>query len=207
MYKVLKNPTTQQYQIFRHLILGGEFPWVYGNSTDTDEVKKKGHAHLPYIGHSFLGRPEHVGYTNVESPHTDRALSIMREIIDYNNLPFLKRYIFLRAATNCTYPNLGIQISQPHVDHNIPHYNFITYLTGDGETFIEKDSEISCSIDDRDVISHSPKPHDSILFSGRHYMKLPTRDRRIILVATILPIDNEGLDTLGIQGFAEDFKL
>ena len=206
MYLKLKNPTSQQYQLFKNFCLGPEIPWFYGLSTDTDENAKKGHMHSPYVGHSFIGRPEHCGYSNVESPFIDRVIPVMREIIDHNELPFLKKYIFIRAAVNCTWPNQGAQLSQPHVDHNFPHYNFIVYFTGDGETFIEKDSVSSCSINDEDVIVHSPKPHDAILFSGRHYMKLPSKDRRIILVATLIPMDNEGLDKFGVEGYWEQFK-
>ena len=59
MYLKLKNPTSHQYQLFKDFILGPEIPWFYGLSTDTEERTKKGHMHSPYIGHSFIGRPEH----------------------------------------------------------------------------------------------------------------------------------------------------
>ena len=37
-------------------------------------------------------------------------------------------------------------------------------------------------------------------------MKLPSKDRRIILVATLIPIDNDGLDKFGVEGYWEQFK-
>ena len=86
MYLKLKNPTSQQYQLFKNFCLGPEIPWFYGLSTDTDENAKKGHMHSPYVGHSFIGRPEHCGYSNVESPFIDRVIPVMREIIDHNEL-------------------------------------------------------------------------------------------------------------------------
>ena len=203
MYKVLENPTSHQYLLFRDFCLGSDIAWFYGMSTNIDENLKKGHMHSPYIGHSFLGRPEPSRYTTQESPHHEWCVNVLREIIDYNKLPFLERYIFLRAAVNCTWPNIGEQLSQPHIDHNIPHYNIIVYLTGDGETFIEKNSFTSCSINNEDVLIHNPKIHDVILFQGRHYMKLPSKDRRIVLVATLIPVDNQGLEKLNIQGYCD----
>ena len=81
---------------------------------------------------------------------------------------------------------LGLMTSTEVVT-NFPHFNLIVYLTDTGgETFVE--DEI-----------HIPKIHDVILFRGKHYMKRPTRDRRIILVATILPTDDNGLELIGLQ--------
>ena len=87
MYLKLKNPTSHQYHLFKDFILGPEIPWYFGMSTDTEERTKKGHMHSPYIGHSFIGRPEHMGYSSVESPFIDRVVPIMREILDFNELP------------------------------------------------------------------------------------------------------------------------
>ena len=42
---------------------------------------------------------------------------------------------------------------------------------------------------DRDIMDweeHKPEEDQAILFSGEHYMQLPERGRRIILIATIM---------------------
>lgn len=185
MFKVLQNPTTNLYHNFRNLVLSGDFAWYYGISTDTSEVNAPGHIHVEYYGHDFVCRPEALSYSEPVSPFVNQNIQVLREIIDHNNL--FESYIFTRTAANCTFPNEGAQLSHPHVDHNFPHFNLIVYLTDTGgETFIE------------DKV-YNPKIHDVILFRGKHYMKRPTRDRRIILVATILPTDDNGLKSIGLQ--------
>ena len=185
MFKVLQNPTTNLYHNFRNLVLSGDFAWYYGISTDTSEVNAPGHIHVEYYGHDFVCRPEALSYSEPVSPFVNQNIQVLREIIDHNNL--FESYIFTRTAANCTFPNEGAQLSHPHVDHNFPHFNLIVYLTDTGgETFIE------------DKV-YNPKIHDVILFRGKHYMKRPTRDRRIILVATILPTDDNGLESIGLQ--------
>ena len=185
MLKVLQNPTTNLYHRFRNLVLSGDFAWHYGMSTDTKEENPPGHMHMEFYGHTFVTRPEATYYSESTSPFINESLQVLREIIDYNKL--FESYIFTRAAANCTFPNEGAQLSHPHVDHNFPHFNLIVYLTDTGgETFVE--DEI-----------HNPKIHDVILFRGKHYMKRPTRDRRVILVATILPTDDNGLESIGLQ--------
>ena len=185
MLKVLQNPTTNLYHRFRNLVLSGDFAWHYGMSTDTEEENPPGHMHMEFYGHTFVTRQEATYYSESTSVFTSDSIEVLREIIDYNKL--FESYVFTRAAANCTFPNEGAQLSQPHVDHNFPHFNLIVYLTDTGgETFVE--DEI-----------HIPKIHDVILFRGKHYMKRPTRDRRIILVATILPTDDNGLELIGLQ--------
>ena len=185
MLKILKNPTTNLYHRFRNLVLSGDFAWHYGMSTDTIEENPPGHMHMEFYGHTFVTRPEATSYSEATSPFTCESINVLKEIVDYNNL--FKSYIFTRAAANCTMPNEGAQLSHPHVDHNFPHFNLVVYLTDTGgETFVEDEV-------------HDPKIHDVVLFRGKHFMKRPTRDRRIILVATILPTDDYGLELIGLQ--------
>ena len=62
----------------------------------------------------------------------------------------------------------------------------LVYLTNtDGETFVEDEV-------------HLPKEDDIIIFTGNHFMKRPSKDRRIVLISTIFPFDNKGLSNLGI---------
>ena len=44
-----------------------------------------------------------------------------------------------------------------------------------GETFVEGEK-------------FDPKEDDVIVFEGRHYMKRPIKDKRIVLVATFMPV-------------------
>ena len=72
------------------------------------------------------------------------------------------------------------------IDHTFPHFNFIVYLTNSGgNTIVEEDT-------------HEPIEDQPIIFTGWHYMQLPKKERRIVLVATIFPLDEENLNSLGI---------
>ena len=83
------------------------------------------------------------------------------------------QYFFLRSNANCVHPDEGSNLfSQSHTDHNFHHYNLLVYLCGDGETIIENET-------------YFPKENDVILFTGKHYMKRPSKGRRIILISTI----------------------
>ena len=62
-----------------------------------------------------------------------------------------------------------------------PHGNIIVYLTNaGGKTFVSNG-------DNSPYEEHDPVEDDIILFSGKHFMQNPSDNRRIILVATILP--------------------
>ena len=75
---------------------------------------------------------------------------------------------------NCTLPSDTAEFSSPHIDHDIPHLNFLLYLTANGgSTFVEGEE-------------HKPEEDQAILFSGNHYIQLPKRGRRIVLIATIM---------------------
>ncbi len=167
MLKVLNNPCTDNYYKFRDIVLGDEFNWVW---YEKDVISPPGHIHMPFYGHSFLNRPEQNKFTEVKSKYNDMCMTVLSEIIDNNNL--FKDYFFLRCSANCTHPDQGIQISEPHMDHQYPHYNLLVYLTGDGDTIIENEK-------------YTPKNHDAIIFQGTHYMTRPTKGRRVVLVATI----------------------
>ena len=184
MIKILKNPLTSNYINLKKHILSKDFPWRYKTSTDPNLTNHKGHDNIEYYGYTFLSRPETFGYTEPRSDILNSNLTVLREIL-YDN-QFFENYFFLRSAVNCVHPKEGIQLSQPHVDHNFPHYNLLVYLTNtDGETFVEDET-------------HLPKEDDIIIFTGNHYMKRPSKGRRIELISTIFPFDNKGLSNLGI---------
>ena len=74
---------------------------------------------------------------------------------------------------NCSLPISGEQFSNPHVDHDFPHVNFLAYLSNTGgRTFVDGEE-------------FNPSEDDAIIFTGKHYLELPKKDRRIVIVGTM----------------------
>ena len=190
MIEVLKNPLTPNYLKLKEIILSDNFHWENIISTMNVVSNTEGHIHMPVDIHTFISRPETTkedssvtgslskkigdAESKSKSEYVDLCVTVMNEILDYSNL--FGAYIFHRAAANRTYADEGIQLSEPHIDHNFPHNNLLVYLTNSGgETFVEGEK-------------FNPKEDDVIVFEGRHYMKRPIKDKRIVLVATFMPI-------------------
>ena len=190
MIEVLKNPLTPNYLKLKEIILSDNFHWENIISTMDVVSNTEGHIHMPVDIHTFIPRPETTREDNSvtgslskkigdaegksKSEYVDLCVTVMTEILDYSNL--FGTYIFHRAATNRTHSGEGIQLSEPHIDHNFPHNNLLVYLTNSGgETFVEGEK-------------FNPKEDDVIVFEGEHYMKRPIKDRRVVLVATFMPI-------------------
>jgi len=173
MIQLLQNSNSDNYQLLKKTILDEQFPWFYrGNTTPVNKKNITGHRNIPMYCHSFIGRPETFGFSKHDSTVYKLALTVVREILTENNI-FTNSYFVLRLATNCTYPSEGIQLSMPHVDHAFPHLNILTYLnSAGGSTFIEGEE-------------HEPIEDQSILFSGEHYIQLPKKERRIVLISTL----------------------
>tara|TARA_S200000501_G_C20532117_1_gene616137 strand:+ start:65 stop:682 length:618 start_codon:yes stop_codon:yes gene_type:complete len=190
MIEVLKNPLTPNYLKLKEIILSDNFHWENIISTMDVVSNTEGHIHMPVDIHTFIPRPETTREDNSvtgslskkigdaegksKSEYVDLCVTVMTEILDYSNL--FGTYIFHRAATNRTHSGEGIQLSEPHIDHNFPHNNLLVYLTNSGgETFVEGEK-------------FNPKEDDVIVFEGEHYMKRPIKDRRVVLVSTFMPI-------------------
>jgi len=173
MIQLLQNSKSDNYQSLKNIILGEKFPWFYrGNTTPVDEKDVVGHRNVPQYSHAFIMRPEKNGFSRHDSTAHKLAVDVVREILIENNI-HKNSYFILRLATNCTYPSEGVQFSTPHLDHTFPHLNILTYLTSaGGSTFVE-DKE------------HKPIEDQSILFSGEHYIQLPKKERRIVLIGTL----------------------
>ena len=173
MIQILQNSQSENYKLLKKNILGQYFPWFYYKNTTAEQVEMNGFANVPQLAHTFIARPEEYGWSKHDSEIHQIAVDVVREILFENNFN-PENYFILRLATNCTFPSEGIQFSLPHVDHTFPHFNFLTYLTNSGgSTYIEG-------------IEHKPKEDQSILFSGKHYLQLPKKERRIVLVATFM---------------------
>ena len=173
MIQLLQNSKSDNYQSLKKTILSEQFPWFYrGNTTPVNRKDVTKHRNIPQYCHSFIGRPETFGFSKHDSGMYKLALNVVREILTENNIN-TNSYFILRLATNCTYPSEGIQLSMPHVDHTFPHLNILTYLnSAGGSTFIEGKE-------------HEPIEDQSILFSGEHYIQLPKKERRIVLIGTL----------------------
>ncbi len=172
MIQLLQNSKSDNYSSLKSAILSEQFPWFYRGNTTPVEENVTGHRNVNQYCHSFIARPEKFGFSKHDSSMHKLAVNVVREILLENNIRN-NSYFILRLATNCTYPSEGIQLSTPHVDHLFPHLNFLTYLNGaGGSTFIGD-------------VEHEPIEDQSILFSGEHYMQLPKKERRIVLVGTL----------------------
>jgi len=173
MIQLLQNSKSDNYQLLKNTILGEKFPWFYyGSTTPVNGKDVTGHRNIPQHSHAFIARPEKNGFSRHDSTAHKLAVDVVREILTENNIRS-NSYFVLRLSTNCTYPSEGIQLSMPHVDHNFPHLNILTYLnSAGGSTFIEGEE-------------HEPIEDQSILFSGEHYIQLPKKERRIVLIGTL----------------------
>tara|TARA_B100001996_G_scaffold49720_1_gene35624 strand:+ start:411 stop:986 length:576 start_codon:yes stop_codon:yes gene_type:complete len=177
MIHYLNNPCTEGYQKLKDIILSDKLPWYYRESstkTDGKVPDSYGHTDQPFFSHGLLTRPESTRFSKAVSSETDLAINVVDEIISNNDVPFLNKWFYLRMAVNLTYPCVGCQLSMPHQDHDFPHYNFLLYLTTNnkGKTFIDNESV-------------DPEEDKCILFTGEHYLELPEKLPRIVLVATM----------------------
>ena len=78
MLKVLKNPVTSNYVDLKQFILSNDFVWRYDTSTG-----------MPFYGHTFLERPEETGFSQPLSELVNLNLTVLKEIIDFNNFIFV----------------------------------------------------------------------------------------------------------------------
>ena len=184
MYRVLKNPIGQPYEMVKDTVFNQKFEWVWQRSStqkESAESTYRGehrlHTDAPFYNHILLQRPEYQLYPEVQSKHCNLFVDCLEEIIDANKsvIPFHHQdHMWTRMSVNATHPNTGIQYSMPHIDHRFPHYNMLIYLNDcDGETFIG----------DKCV---EPEEDKVIVFEGNHHMRLPTSGRRVILIATLI---------------------
>ena len=188
--KILKNPCTENYKRFKQWVLGTDVMWSYIPSATPnyeDPVNIEGEQkNLPFYTRTVLQRPENE-FRYPKFCHSDEnelhgIIWVLNEILDFNEIEFAS---YLRISLNCVHPQDKIYNTLPHIDHQYPHGNIILYLTNSGgKTFCE-------NLETSEYESHDPREDDAILFSGKHFMQSPAKERRVILVATILPTSSK----------------
>ena len=171
MIQILHNSQSENYIKLKKKFTGNYFPWYFNNNVAREEFNSEDNVF--YFGHTLYTRPEVSGYSQPASENFQLAFSTMQEILTENNYDSSK-YFLLRMNANCTLPSYTAEFSSPHIDHDLPHLNFLLYLTGNGgSTFVEGEE-------------HKPEEDQAFLFSGNHYIQLPKKGRRIVLIATIM---------------------
>ena len=188
MITQLKNPKTDQYYKVKEYIFSKIIPWYRIPDTGGVNIdrrvmipkKNRCHVDTPYFSHAFLLRPDDGihRFPYPASPMLGDIESMLYEIWDYNKIDV--KCIF-RIGANLVEPTDKDQYSPPHVDHSdIPHNNMIIYFTDSGgETVVHSKLPFNR------VQEFSPKEDDIITFDGLpHYIKLPRKKSRIVLVVT-----------------------
>ena len=174
MLEVIRNPKTESYQQLKLFTLSSEFTWFWFNQSTPDYKEEGGHVDVPFYAHTVLERPELNDFNIpvVKSAICENVILVLKEILDYNLIEY---NCFLRSGFNCVQPLDAVYKTIPHLDHSkIKHKNILIYLNeSDGDTIVGQKAS-------------SPKEDKVILFSGSHYHITPSKNRRIVLVATFI---------------------
>lgn len=175
MIEVLTNPRTEEYTQLKRSILSETFPWYWHLSSTPGEPVDDTTVDAPFFCHSFLMRPELSAggslFPKPSSTLTDFVSQVLYQILSFNNVEIKS---FLRIATNQLPPDSPNVKTHLHHDHSFPHKNLLVYLNDtDGDTLVEGEA---CS----------PEEDKVVVFSGIHQVVLPTRSRRVVIVATFI---------------------
>jgi len=172
--KLLVNPKTKNYQYLKEIVFSGSFPWFWmEDSTTLDlEYDRNKYSNISVYTHTFLTRPEVNGMYSVPScDYLDLVCTVFKEILMWNGISF---HSFIRINANCVHPHEKVLNSVPHTDHNFSHHNIIIYLNdSDGATVVEGEEYI-------------PVEDEVLLFDGVHFLRIPSKGRRINCVATFI---------------------
>jgi len=175
MITSLKNPLTDNYTNFKKIVTSKEFP-VYANTLGVgpDALGKED----TYYSHTFIQRPEEIGYTTSISGQTCLAVSVLDEILQFNEI---KYHMIYRLNLNINHHHSDYWYAW-HKDHQFPHSNILIYLNSFEEGKIEIQS------DNGDIYFHHPKENDIILFGGEKHRWGPTPvgQKRVSIVTTLL---------------------
>jgi hypothetical protein len=175
MITYLQNPLTENYLKFKNLVMSSEFP-VYANTLGVGP-ESLGREDT-YYSHTFVQRPEDIGYTTSISGQTCLAMKVLDELLEYNSL---KYHMIFRLNLNINHHHSNYWYAW-HKDHQFPHSNLLMYLNSFEEGKIEIQKE------DGEIYSYQPKEDDVILFGGENHRWGPTPlgQKRVSIVTTLL---------------------
>lgn len=139
-------------QFIETTVMGQMFPWYYiGQQTMNKSLDylpehiRPFHKHVnpPFLSHTLLRRTEEESINHSSRPLNDFSesyeffIEIFHRFMVENQLAYKKIF---RANLNLTWYN-GTEHTEPHRDHEWPHYNFIMYLNTceQGQTIVWPD--------------------------------------------------------------------
>ena len=175
------NPLTDEYKELKNWVLeNNEMAWYYYSETLPFESVYRKPNDLAFYSHKVMERPDTVHshkhpYSEITSNLFKKSYQVMQQIFDYNNTPLKVIY---RINFNCVHAQRGKQ-STWHRDIEIPHKNFIIYLSKftDGWTYLKNSDKIEKS---------EPIEDGIIVFDDELHCHAPPKEleeRRIVLVA------------------------
>lgn len=166
------------YNELKNIILGEEFPWFFMVDAVKGEYRhgQMGVNNFPFFSHVLLDRPgDNKAYAVPVSNVLPLAERVFREICEERKISYKVLY---RVNANMTLPSVtgNCQPSPLHLDHSFPHKNMLVYLTdcNGGPTMVRGQDD------------YYGKEDDVYVFEGLHQHKLPTSNRRIVLVYTFI---------------------
>lgn len=175
MLKTLTNNISENYKRLSQIANNSDIAWYY-NYASTGEIlneKYPQNVNIPFYSHIILQRP--VSFTPYSIPKSpdliDLSVQTINEIL-YENGIYVDH--FIRICLNTVLPHSPKLLTIPHKDHDFPHTNFLVYLSdSDGDTIVEGER----SVYEKDK---------AIIFEGEHFHETPSKERRIVLVATFI---------------------
>jgi hypothetical protein len=138
--QVVVHPTEQQF--IDKTIFGPRFPWYWQNNQTFNDpnlyskylpVEMRSyleHTNGPFLSHQLLCRAEDPNISHLDrsakdfSPYYEFFIEIFHRWMSSQKIAYSRIF---RANLNLTWYN-GFKHTEPHVDHEWPHCNFIMYL-------------------------------------------------------------------------------
>jgi hypothetical protein len=165
---------SENYFELKNLVLGQDFPWFFVKNALVGKYSQgqPDANNFSFFSHVFLDRPgDTTAYSYAKSSLLPLAEKVFIDICAERKISWEVLY---RVNANMTFTSNNSKASPLHRDHGFPHKNMIVYLTGcnGGPTIVLGEED------------YYGKEDDVYVFEGLHQHKLPTSDRRVVLVYT-----------------------
>lgn len=192
--KIKRSPVSllsQEQNYIDNFVLSNEFPWYWQDSQTTGIIfeNDKNETDLfyngPYLSHILLTRASAADQSHVDRLPDNYSFpykifyDIFHRFMYDNNITYTKIY---RMNLNLTWYNSDL-LTQPHIDHNFEHRNFIMYLTN-----CDKGNTVIWSNDQTEEYRSPCEKNMSIQFDGlwhAHEYPVPGQ-KRVIFVVTYI---------------------